>query len=64
MRRAGKPGRGDSGSAQIWEVFPEEVPFELLLLPGGSLRIFKTGKVWQVEEGIVVIRLSFAKDWE
>lgn len=48
--RAGEPGRGDSNSLGIREVFPEEVPFELL--PERYLRVFKVGKVGQVEEVI------------
>lgn len=46
---------------RIREVFPEEVPFELL--PKGYLRVCKAGKVGQVEEMIAKVRPSFAKDW-
>ena len=47
-------------SAQIWEVFSEEVPFELL--PEQYLRAVQAGKTGQVDKGIAKVKFFFAKD--
>lgn len=62
LRELGSLAEEAATMLRIREVFPEEVPVKLL--PEGYLRVFKAGKIGQVEEMIAKVRPSIAKDWE